>query len=339
MEVTIFVLIIVVLLAWFFDYTNGFHDAANAIATVVSTRVLTPRTAVILAAIFNFLGALISVEVATTIGKGLVDPKFLDIYTVLSAIVGAIVWNLFTWYFGLPTSSSHALIGGVLGATLAHESFSVINLKNLINKVFIPSLVAPLLGMLGGIFFISISYFIASKFSAKYTNRVFRVLQLFSASFMAFSHGSNDAQKTMGIISMALVSAGILNTFEVPLWVKFSAAFFMFLGTLVGGWRIVKTIGMRLTKLRPIDGFSAETSAATTIITASHFGMPISTTYVITSSIMGVGVSKKISALKWSLVFTILTAWLFTIPGAGVVAFITYKIINFSFLNFCPVIR
>ncbi|MFN3995219.1 MAG: anion permease [bacterium] len=328
METVLIVLVIVVLLAWFFDYTNGFHDAANAIATVVSTRVLTPKTAVVLAAIFNFVGALVSVEVATTIGKGLVDPKFIDIYTVLGAVTGAIIWNLFTWYFGLPTSSSHALIGGVLGATLAHESFSVINLKNLINKVFVPSLLAPIIGIIGGIFFMFVSYFIASKIKARYTNKVFRVLQLFSASFMAFSHGSNDAQKTMGIIAMALVSAGVLTTFEVPLWVKFSAAFFMFLGTLVGGWRIIKTMGMKLTKLRPIDGFSAETSAAATIITASHLGMPISTTYVITSSIMGVGVGKKITALKWSLVFTILTAWFFTIPGSGMVAFLTYKLVK-----------
>ena len=331
METVLIVLVLVILLAWFFDYTNGFHDAANAIATVVSTRVLTPKVAVILAAIFNFIGALISVEVATTIGKGLVDPKFLDIYTVLGAVIGAIVWNLFTWYFGLPTSSSHALIGGVLGATLAHESFEVINITNLVNKVFFPSLLAPLIGILGGIFFMLVAYFFASKISAKYTNRIFRVLQLFSASFMALSHGSNDAQKTMGIISMALVSAGVMATFEVPLWVKFSAAFFMFLGTLVGGWRIIKTMGMKLTKLRPIDGFSAENSAAATIITASHFGMPISTTYVITSSIMGVGMSKKISALRWSLVFTILTAWLFTIPGSGLIAFISYKFVKLFF--------
>ncbi len=332
MEYIFIVLVIVVILALFFDYTNGFHDAANAIATVVSTRVLTPRAAIILAAIFNFIGALISVEVATTIGKGLVDPSFLDIFTILAAIIGAILWNLFTWYFGLPTSSSHALIGGVLGATLAHESFDVINLNNLIFKVFIPSLAAPVIGIIGGIVFLFLSYFIASKLKASVVNKVFRVLQLFSASFMALSHGSNDAQKTMGIITMALVTTGVLSTFQVPLWVKLSAAFFMFLGTLAGGWRIIKTMGMKLTKLRPIDGFSAETSAATTILLASHFGMPISTTYTITSSIMGVGVSKKFSALKWSLAFTILTAWFFTIPGSGLVAFLSYKLIKL-FLN------
>lgn len=328
MEVVFIVLILVILLAFFFDYTNGFHDAANAIATVVSTRVLSPKVAVILAALFNFLGALISVEVATTIGKGLVDPQVLDIYSILSAVFGAIVWNLFTWYFGLPTSSSHALIGGILGATLAHESFKVININNLVLKVFVPSLFAPIVGILGALIFIFLAYFIASHIRANYVNKIFRVLQLFSASFMAFSHGSNDAQKTMGIISMALVSAGVISVFHVPLWVKLGAAFFMFLGTLVGGWRIIKTMGMRLTKLRPIDGFSAETSAATTIIIASHFGMPISTTYIITSSIMGVGISKKISALKWSLAFTILTAWLFTIPGSAIVALLTYKIIK-----------
>jgi PiT family inorganic phosphate transporter len=314
-------------LAFIFDYTNGFHDAANAIATVVATRVLTPKVAVILAAIFNFVGALISVNVATTIGKGLVNPSFVDIYTILSCLVGAILWNLFTWYLGLPTSSSHALIGGLIGGVLAHATYSAINFNNFLYKVVIPSLLAPFIGILVALVILNITYIIASFYLAHKVNKIFMVLQLFSASFMALSHGSNDAQKTMGIISMALVSAGVLNDFTVPVWVKIGAAFFMFLGTLAGGWRIIKTMGMKLTKLRPIDGFSAETAAATTIITASHFGMPISTTYVITSSIMGVGMSKKLSALKWSLVFGILFAWLFTIPGSAIVAFFVYKLI------------
>jgi len=331
MDFVFVVLVVVIILALFFDYTNGFHDAANAIATVVATRVLTPKIAVILAAIFNFVGALISVQVATTIGKGLVDPSFVDIYTILSCLVGAILWNLFTWYFGLPTSSSHALIGGLIGGTLAHASFSVINLSNFINKIVVPSLLAPIIGIIAALLFLNLAYFIASFFKAYKVNSIFRVFQLLSSSFMALSHGSNDAQKTMGIISMALVTVGFLDKFTVPLWVKLSAAFFMFLGTIVGGWRIIKTMGMRLAKLRPIDGFSAETAAATTIITASHLGMPISTTYVITSSIMGVGVSKKLSALKWSLAFTIFTAWLFTIPGSALVSFIVYKMIKFLF--------
>ena len=321
-------LLIVIILALFFDYTNGFHDAANAIATVVSTRVLTPKVAVILAAIFNLVGALISVEVATTIGKGLVDPKILDIVTILSICVGAIIWNLITWYLGLPTSSSHALIGAIIGASIAHYNISVINFNNLINKVFLPSIIAPILGIFGGILFISISYLFASKLKPMLANNLFRYLQIFSSSFMALSHGSNDAQKTMGLISMALVTAKIYNEFTVPLWVKLAAALAMGLGTLVGGWRIIKTMGMKLTKLRPIDGFSAETSAATTILLASHFGMPISTTYVITSSIMGVGMAKKINAIKWSLAFTILTAWLFTIPASAFVAFIFYKLFS-----------
>ncbi|MGB9638319.1 MAG: inorganic phosphate transporter [bacterium] len=328
MDIVLVLLILAIVLALFFDYTNGFHDAANAIATVVSTRVLTPKFAVILAAIFNLMGALISIEVATTVGKGLVDPKLLDITTILAIVIGAIIWNLITWYFGLPTSSSHALIGAIIGSAISHYDFKVVNYLNLINKVFFPSIFAPVLGIIGGIIFLFISYLIASKIKAYLVNRLFRYLQLFSASFMALSHGSNDAQKTMGIISMALVAANVYQEFTVPLWVKLSAAIAIALGTLAGGWRIIKTIGMRLTKLRPIDGFSAEISAATMIMLASHFGMPISTTYVITSSIMGVGVAKKLNAIKWSLAFTILTAWLFTIPASATVAFITYKILN-----------
>jgi len=328
MDIIFILLIVVVILALFFDYTNGFHDAANAIATVVSTRVLTPRFAVVLAAIFNLVGALISVEVATTVGKGLVNPKLLDILTMLAIVIGAIIWNLITWYFGLPTSSSHALIGAIIGGAVAHYDFSVVNYSNLIAKVFWPSIFAPILGIIGGIIFLFISYLIASNIKAYLVNRLFRYLQLFSSSFMALSHGSNDAQKTMGLISMALVAAGVYKEFTVPLWVKLAAAVAIALGTLVGGWRIIKTMGMKLTKLRPVDGFSAETSAATTIMLASHFGMPISTTYVITSSIMGVGVAKKLNAIKWSLAFTILTAWFFTIPASATLSFLIYKLLS-----------
>jgi inorganic phosphate transporter, PiT family len=328
MDIIFILLIVVVILALFFDYTNGFHDAANAIATVVSTRVLTPRFAVALAAIFNLVGALISVEVATTVGKGLVNPKLLDILTMLAIVIGAITWNLITWYFGLPTSSSHALIGAIIGGAIAHYDFSVVNYSNLIGKVFLPSIFAPILGIIGGIIFLFISYLIASKMKAYLVNRLFRYLQLFSASFMALSHGANDAQKTMGIIAMALVAAGVYKEFTVPLWVKLAAAVVIALGTLAGGWRIIKTMGMKLTKLRPVDGFSAETSAATTIMLASHLGMPISTTYVITSSIMGVGVAKKLNAIKWSLAFTILTAWFFTIPASATLSFLIYKLLS-----------
>lgn len=328
MDIIFILLIVVVILALFFDYTNGFHDAANAIATVVSTRVLTPRFAVVLAAIFNLVGALISVEVATTVGKGLVNPKLLDILTMLAIVIGAITWNLITWYFGLPTSSSHALIGAIMGGAIAHYDFSVVNYSNLIGKVFLPSIFAPILGIIGGIIFLFISYLIASKMKAYLVNRLFRYLQVFSASFMALSHGANDAQKTMGIIAMALVAAGVYKEFTVPLWVKLAAAVAIALGTLAGGWRIIKTMGMKLTKLRPVDGFSAETSAATTIMLASLLGMPISTTYVITSSIMGVGVAKKLNAIKWSLAFTILTAWFFTIPASATLSFLIYKLLS-----------
>ncbi|MCS7243301.1 MAG: inorganic phosphate transporter [Candidatus Calescibacterium sp.] len=331
MESVTILLIIVILLAWIFDYTNGLNDSANAIATVVSTRVLKPFAAVALAAIFNFLGAFITVEVATTIGKGIVDPKSIDIYTILSALIGATFWNIFATYLGLPISASYSLIGGIVGASISHASLSVVNMSGLISKFMVPSILSPFLGMLAAILFFSISYFVASWLKATTVNRVFSVLQLISASYMAFSHGSNDAQKTMGVIAMALVTGGMLSNFEVPFWVKFSAAFFISLGTLMGGWKVIKTLGMKLTKLRPIDGFSAETAAATTIITASFLGMPISTTYVITSSVMGVGMSKKINAVKWSLFSTIILAWLFTIPGSAIVAFVSYKLIKLLF--------
>ncbi|MCS7165074.1 MAG: inorganic phosphate transporter [Candidatus Calescibacterium sp.] len=331
MEGIFIVLIIVILLAWLFDYTNGLNDAANAIATVVSTRVLRPLSAVALAALFNFLGAFISIEVATTVGKGIVDPKAIDIYTIFAGLVGAISWNLFATYLGMPISASHSLIGGIVGASISHASFNIVNLKGLISKVMIPSIISPLVGILAAILFFIISYSIASFLRAHMVNRIFSFLQLVSASYMALSHGANDAQKTMGVIAMALVTSGVLSSFEVPFWVKFSAAFFISLGTLMGGWKVIKTLGMRLTKLRPIDGFSAETAAATTIITASFLGMPISTTYVITSSVMGVGMSKKINAVKWSLFSTIIIAWLFTIPGSALVAFLTYKVLSLLF--------
>jgi len=247
---------------------------------------------------------------------------------MLAIVIGAIIWNLITWYFGLPTSSSHALIGAIIGGAIAHYDFSVVNYSNLIGKVFWPSIFAPIFGIIGGIIFLFISYLIASKMKVYLVNRLFRYLQFFSSSFMALSHGSNDAQKTMGLISMALVAAGVYKEFTVPLWVKLAAAVAIALGTLVGGWRIIKTMGMKLTKLRPVDGFSAETSAATTIMLASHLGMPISTTYVITSSIMGVGVAKKLNAIKWSLAFTILTAWFFTIPASATLSFLIYKLLS-----------
>ncbi len=318
-------LIVIILLALAFDYVNGFHDSANAIATVVSTRVLTPRQAVFMAAFFNLLGALISTEVAKTLGGKLIPPNEVTLVVVLVALIGAITWNLITWWFGLPSSSSHALTGGLLGAVIALKGLKPVNWSVFWFKIVIPSIMAPLIGMTAGWILMTLTYLLLANTSPSKANSIFKRLQLLSASLMAFSHGSNDAQKSMGIITMALVSMNIISSFKVPLWVKLACAIMMALGTAAGGWRIIRTMGMRMVKLKPVQGFAAETSAASAILLASHLGMPISTTYVITSSIMGVGMSKKLSSLRWNVVFNIFLAWLLTIPISALIAGLIYR--------------
>jgi PiT family inorganic phosphate transporter len=315
-------LIAVVAVALFFDFTNGFHDAANAIATSVSTRAISPRLAVLGAAILNFLGALISIEVAATIAKGIVDTDAITSDIVLAGVVGAISWNLFTWYLGLPTSSSHALIGGAAGAAFAAAGSDVILWGGLVEKVAIPSLVAPVAGFVGAAIVMTGLFWVIARRSPGVVNRVFRRLQLVSASFVAFTHGTNDAQKTMGIITLALIASGHLpggDDFHVPMWVILSAATAMALGTYVGGWRIIRTLGQRIAKLEPPQGFAAESTCATILFATAHYGFPVSTTHTITGSVLGAGASRRLSAVRWGIAGNIMIAWVITLPCAALV--------------------
>lgn len=321
------IVITVVVLALTFDYINGFHDSANAIATSVLTRALSIKSAVLLAALQNFIGAVIWTGVATTIGKGIVDPKTVTQTVVLSAVTAAIIWNLITWYFGLPSSSSHALIGGVTGAVLAYKGFSHLNWRGL-DKIFIALVTSPILGMLVGLLMmLSLMRALANVPPAK-LNRLFKILQVMSANFMAFTHGSNDAQKSMGIITMALVSGGWIHTFHVPLWVKIAAASAMAFGTAAGGWRIIKTVGKKIMGLQPVHGFASETSAALVILGATLLHAPVSTTHVISSAIMGVGTAKRLSAVRWNIVGQIILAWILTLPVSCVLAMACYRALS-----------
>lgn len=316
MELAIILLVVAVVLTLIFDFINGFHDAANAIATVVSTKVLSPRTAVILGGAFNLIGALIGVEVAATIGKGLVDATTITIQTILCTVMAAIAWNLITWYKGLPSSSSHAIIGSLLGATFfsASGGWDSIMGEAVFHKVIVPMIVSPILGIsIGFILMLALSWTFFKQPLGR-TNSIFSKLQIFSAGFMALNHGQNDAQKSMGIIALALVLTFPMEDFHVPLWVKLSCALAMCLGTMSGGWRIIRTMGSKMIKLQPIHGFAAETTASLIIFGASHLGIPVSTTQVITTSIMGVGAAKRFSAVRWGIVGNILWAWVLTIP-------------------------
>ena len=312
-------LVAIIVLGLAFDYTNGFHDTANAIATSVSTRALSPRMAVLMAAGFNLLGALISTNVATTVGKGIVQTNLVTPELVLAAVAGAIVWNLVTWRLGLPSSSSHALFGGLIGAMIAAVGVSGVEWKGVFDKIILPMIGSPVLGFLGAWVLMTGLTWLVRRRQQGPVNRWFRILQPFSAAFMAFSHGSNDAQKTMGIITLALVASGQIGTFAIPLWVKVACAIAMALGTYSGGWRIIHTLGSKVIKLDPIHGFAAETSAASVIQLATHFGFPVSTTHTITAAIMGVGSTQRLSAVRWGVAGNIVTAWLLTLPAAGLV--------------------
>jgi PiT family inorganic phosphate transporter len=318
------ILIGLIALALIFDYINGMHDSANAIATVVSTRVLSPRIALFMAALLNFGGAFLSTAVAKTIGKGIVDPMLVTHSIVAASLLAAIFWNLLTWYYGIPSSSSHALIGGLIGAVISAHGFGSLNGKGVLN-IIKTLLLSPLVGFAGGAIIMIGLMWMFHKSPAGKVNRWFKHLQLVSASFMAFSHGSNDAQKAMGIITLALVSMGYMHggkDFHVPTWVVFLCATAMALGTAAGGWRIIKTMGVKMIRLAPVHGFAAETAAAATILTASHFGMPVSTTHVISSSIMGVGTAKRATAVRWEIAGQMGMAWILTIPCTAAVAFV-----------------
>jgi inorganic phosphate transporter, PiT family len=314
-------LVAVVVVALFFDFTNGFHDTANSIATSVSTRALSPRLAVLTAAVLNFAGAFVSIKVAATVAKGIVDPEAITLKIVLGGLVGAITWNLITWYLGLPSSSSHALIGGMIGSASAAEGFDVVKWQGVYEKVLIPSLAAPFLGVLGAAAIMIVLLWIIRRRSPGVVNRVFRRLQLVSGGFVAFTHGTNDAQKTMGIIALALVASGHLDAekFDVPLWVILCAALAMGAGTYAGGWRIIKTLGQRVAKLDPPQGFAAQTACASILWATAHYGFPVSTTHVISGSVLGAGATRRFSAVRWGVAGNIVLAWLMTLPCAAVV--------------------
>ncbi len=323
-----FILITIIALALVFDYTNGFHDTANAIATSVSTRALSPRVAVIMAASLNLLGALIYTGVAKTVGEGLVDSDLVTLPLVLAALVGAVVWNFTTWYFGIPSSSSHALFGGLIGAMIAAVGTSGVEWGGVVEKVVVPMVGSPLLGFACAWILMTALTWLVRKWPPAPVNRWFRILQPVSAGFMAFSHGGNDAQKTMGIITLALFASGEIETFVIPFWVKLACALAMAAGTYSGGWRIIHTLGSRVIKLDPIHGFAAETSAASVIQLATHFGIPVSTTHTITAAIMGVGSTQRLSAVRWGVAGNIVTAWLLTLPAAGLIGALSYLAID-----------
>ncbi len=314
-------LVAVVATALFFDFTNGFHDSANSIATSVSTRALSPRLAVISAAILNVAGAFVSFKVAATIATGIVNAEAITLDIVLAGLVGAITWNLITWYVGLPSSSSHALIGGIAGSAIAAGGLGVVQWQGLIEKVAIPSLLAPLLGIAGAAVLMVALLWVVRRRPPGLVNRVFRRLQLVSGGFVAFTHGTNDAQKTMGVIALALVASGNLDAdfSRPPLWVIISAALAMGLGTYAGGWRIIKTLGTRVAKLDPPRGFAAQTATAGILFTTAHFGFPVSTTHTISGSVLGAGATRRLNAVRWGVAGNILVAWVLTLPAAGLV--------------------
>ncbi len=324
----------VILLALVFDYTNGLNDAANSIATIVSTRVLKPRQAVAWAAFFNFAAFLIfGTGVAHTIGRGLIDISVVTPAVIFAGLIGAVAWNTTAWYLGLPISASHALIGGYGGAAVVKAGADVIILSGW-GKIFLFIFLAPMIGLVLGVLLIWIVTWIVHKKHPAQINKWSRRLQLLSAALYSLGHGGNDAQKTMGIIASLIFAAGWIDTFRVPLWVVLSAHAAIALGTLSGGWRVVKTMGQKITKLRPIDGFCAETASAASIFLATYMGIPVSTTHVITGAISGVGATRKLSAVHWGVTFKIVWAWIFTIPGSGLLAGLSYFLIHLVFRRF-----
>ncbi len=321
------VLITIVLMALVFDYVNGFNDTANVIATSVSTKALQPRTAIIIAATFNFIGALMGTAIAHTIGSGIVKAQFASDWVLVAALGGAIGWNLITWYFAIPSSSSHAIIGGLVGASISAFGLDSIQWSGFF-KILSVLITSPLIGFGVGWIVMLLLFWLFRFSDATRVNRIFLKLQVVSACMMGFSHGSNDAQKSMGIITMALVAAGVLNEFAVPMWVIIACATAMAAGTAVGGWRIIRTMGGKIFRIEPINGFAADFSSATIIYTASMLGMPVSTTHVVSSSIMGVGAAKRVSGVRWETARQIITAWVLTIPSAGCIGAIFYQTIH-----------
>jgi PiT family inorganic phosphate transporter len=330
MDPNLLFVIIIIVMALFFDFLNGFHDAANSIAAIVSTRVLKPHWAVVWAAFFNFVAFLFfGVHVATTIGIGLVDPAVMTNLVIFCALLGAIFWNIFTWFFGLPSSSSHALIGGLLGASIAHAGMAPLKWAGII-KVVAAIVISPLLGMVMGMFLMVLTARIFFYANPHRIDGWFRRFQLLSSAFISLGHGSNDAQKTMGIIAILLYSSHLSgDTFHIPFWVVVSCNFVIALGTCFGGWRIVKTMGMKITKLKPVSGFCSDTASASTLALATFLGIPVSTTHTVTGAIIGVGAVNGFSAVRWGVAKNIVWAWILTIPAAGCVAAAVWSIAQF----------
>jgi PiT family inorganic phosphate transporter len=321
------ILVIVVATALAFDFTNGFHDTANVVATSISTRALPPRTAVAVAAVLNFAGAFISLKVASTIAKDIVEQDVITTTIVFAGLIGAIAWNLLTWYFGLPSSSSHALIGGVVGAMFAAHGADAILGEGLLGKVIVPAVVAPMLAFTAAGLAILLAYRIVGRLRPGPVNRGFRVGQLASGGLLALAHGTNDAQKTMGVITLALIANGDLaKSASVPDWVVIAAASAIALGTYSGGWRIIRTMGSRIIKMDPAQGFAAQGGGAAVILAASHFGYPLSTTHTISGAVMGAGAAKRLSAVRWGVAGNIVAAWVLTLPAAAGVGAATYGI-------------
>ena len=322
-------LIIVIALAVGFDYINGFHDTANAIATSVATRALRPHYAILMAASFNFIGAFAGTAVAKTIGSGLVNDATTTQAVVAATLIGAIAWNLITWRLGLPSSSSHALIGSLLGATIVAAGFGALNLQGIWSKVLVPLVTSPVLGFIGALLLAAALYRVFFGADRRKASTGFRRVQVLSAGYMAFAHGSNDAQKTMGIITLALFSAKVIPSVEVPSWVIVLSASAISLGTAVGGWRIMKTMGQRVVDLEPVHGFAAEMAGATVLLGTASLGMPVSTTHVISSAIMGVGSSRGTRHVRWGVARSILTAWILTLPAAGIMGASCWVVLHF----------
>lgn len=322
--------ILIVILSLVFDFINGFHDTATAVATSITTRALTPKNAILLCAVFNFLGAFSGTAVAKTVGDNIVNHSSIPQWVIMGVLIASIIWNLITWYFGIPSSSSHALIGALAGGAIAYTyNLDVVNWYNLFHSVVLWLFLSPVIGFIAGYIIMKILNCILKPFKLPIVNKVFLKLQVLSGAFMAFNHGSNDAQKSMGIITMALLSGGLISTFDVPTWVILACALAMTLGTSLGGKKIIKTMGKGMTKLTPVNGFAAQTGAAAVILSATIFHAPVSTTHIITTTIMGVGASKRLKSVKWGVAKNIVWAWVLTIPLTALISAIIIFICKF----------
>jgi inorganic phosphate transporter, PiT family len=327
----VILLVLVIAFGLAFDFTNGFHDTANYVATWVGTRALSPRAAVLVSAAANLAGAFVTTAVATTVGKGIIDTGLATDQTVLAALFGAIAWNLLTWWSGLPSSSTHALVGGLVGAALVQSGSHGVVWSGIWEKVILPGAASPVIGFAGGFVLLLLIYRLFHRLTPGVAHRGFRLGQLASGTWVAFAHGANDAQKTMGVIALALFTHGSISSFYIPTWVKISAGLTIAAGTYVGGWRIVRTLGQRIYGMQPEHGFAAQIAAGSTLYAGTHFGFPISTTHVVSGSVMGAGATRHLSAVRWGVAGNIVVAWLLTLPGAGLVAAALYYPVHWIF--------